>query len=47
VIDFLEVAFFLLGMNINLDLEQSYLGSDCATDPPKWCQLSISLGCSA
>jgi hypothetical protein len=33
-------------MTIYLDLEQSYLGSDCVTDPPKWCQLSISLGCS-
>jgi hypothetical protein len=24
-----------------------FLGSDCMTHPPKWCQLSLSLGCSA
>jgi hypothetical protein len=34
-------------MTINLDLEQSYVGSDCVIDPPKLCQFSIYLGCSS
>jgi hypothetical protein len=37
---------FFLGMTKHSDLEQSYLGSDCVTDPLKCCHLSISLGCS-
>jgi hypothetical protein len=36
-----------IGITMNLNLEQSYLGSDCATDPSKSSQLSIYLGCSA
>jgi hypothetical protein len=31
----------------SLDLEQSYVGSDSVTEPPKWCQLSLYLSCSA
>jgi hypothetical protein len=44
---FVFFFFFLKDDHKLGHLEQSYLGSDCVADPPKWCQLSISLSCCA